>query len=389
VKLPRLIGFLALVICVEGFAQEVRHEVIGYFPSWKWRQRNNLVTPERIPYSKLTMINYAFFYPLPDGSIAGRDTVGDRLYLYGDRETALVPLAHRHGVKVLLSLGGWEDSGNFPLVASTPLLRTAFAHACLGAIRTCDFDGIDIDWEFPGYRDHQGTSADRENFTQLLSVLRDSLDAYAKSTGRRYLLTAALPSGGEHVQNIDVRKIAAILDQLNIMTYDYYGPWDPVANHNAPLYPSSGADTTRSVDASFRLYRQSLGVPASRINIGIPFYGHAYARCAALNAPHAGEDTLHFPPPGAFYYDILAQERSFTKYRDERARTPYMVSTAWNVLVSFDDEESVRAKAEYVVAQGAHGVIIWEITGDYLADGRTPLLDALTSALRVPSLNIR
>jgi chitinase len=220
-------------------------------------------------------------------------------------------------------------------------------------------------------------------------VLRDSLNVFGKAADRRFLLTAALPSGGEHVRNIDVQKIAAILDQLNIMTYDFYGPWDPLSNHNAPLYASSGADTTRSVDASFRLYHQQLGVPASRINLGIPFYGHAFAQCAALNTKHAGADTVHFPLPGAFYHDILAKERHFTKYWDERARTPYMVSTAWNVLVSYDDEESVRAKAEYVLAQGAHGVIIWEITGDYLTDGRTPLLDALTGALRLPSLKIR
>jgi chitinase len=389
VKLTRLIGLLALLFCIQGFAQEARKEVIGYFPSWKWKDRNNLVTPERIPYDKLTMINYAFFFPRTDGSIVGRDTVGDRLFLYSGRTTALVPLAHRHGVKVLLSLGGWEDSDNFPRIASTPELRAAFSHSCLDAIRTFDFDGIDIDWEFPGYRDHDGTAADRENFTKLLSVLRDSLSTFEKIMGRRFLLTAALPSGGEHLRNIDAWKITGILDQLNIMTYDYYGPWDPLANHNAPLYASAGADTTRSVDASFRLYHQSLGVPASKINLGIPFYGHAFARCTTLNGRHAGADTMFFSAAGAFYHDIIAQERNFTKYRDDRARTPYMVSSALNVFVSFDDEESVRAKGEYVVAQGAHGVIIWEITGDYLEDGRTPLLDAITGALKIPSSNIR
>jgi GH18 family chitinase len=45
--------------------------------------------------------------------------------------------------------------------------------------------------------------------------------------------------------------------------------------------------------------------------------------------------------------------------------------------VSFDDEESISLKAQYVVDHKAGGVIIWEITGDYLEDGKTPLMDAL------------
>ncbi len=56
---------------------------------------------------------------------------------------------------------------------------------------------------------------------------------------------------------------------------------------------------------------------------------------------------------------------------------PYLVSTAWNMLVSYDDEESIRLKAEYVVKKNVHGCIIWEITGDYLPDGTTPLLNSV------------
>ena len=70
----------ACALCLfasEVSAQDHQREVIGYFPSWKWRSRGGLVTPARLPYKKLTAINYAFFAPLPDGTIAGTDTVGD------------------------------------------------------------------------------------------------------------------------------------------------------------------------------------------------------------------------------------------------------------------------------------------------------------------------
>jgi chitinase len=335
------------------------------------------------------MLNYAFFVPLPDGSIAGIDSSGDRLYLGGPGEGALVAFAHRHGVKILCSIGGWTDSDNFPAIAANAELRAAFAHACAELIRNKGFDGIDVDWEYPGYAEHRGTPADRENFTRLLSALKDTLTLLGKSTGKDLLLTAALPAGGTHVKNIDVPEVAQILDRLNLMTYDFHGPWDPLANHNAPLYPSADSDPNRCVDASVRLYCDTLGVPRSRVNVGIPFYGKAFAGCRALNAGHTGEATSLFNGSGPFYYDLSPLPRQFARIWDQRARVPYLVDSVGKVLISYDDEESVRAKGEYIRDHGLRGAVIWEITGDFLPDGRSPLLDALYTSLHTLSRTAR
>ncbi len=392
--IPHSPARLLLAVCLslalsEGISAQIsRPEVIGYFPSWKWKSGNALSNPLAIPYEKLTIINYAFFAPLPDGSIEGKNALADRRYLTGDPESTLVGLAHRHGVHVVLSIGGWDDSQNFPAIASTAGLRAAFAHSCIQALRQYGFDGIDIDWEFPGYTDHGGGPADTRNFTLLLSGLRDSLDDFGRQALKRCLLTAALPAGGEHLQNMEVRNIAQRLDQLNIMTYDFYGVWDTLSGHNSPLYPSIGSDTARCVDASFRRYRDFYGVPASRINIGVPFYGHTFTNCVALNTPHGVEDTVQFPGSGAFYAKIAAVREKFVRHWDDDAKVPYLVSPAWKVLVSYDDEESIRAKGRYVLENGIHGVIIWEITADNMPDGSTPLLDALTTALHDSSQRV-
>jgi chitinase len=380
----RLIIILGIVLlsATAGPGQSVKKEVIGYYPSWKWKSRNGLVSPARIPYDRLTIINYAFFVPLPDGRITGRDTVGDALYLRGAAGPTLPDLAHTHGVKVLLSLGGWEDSDNFPAIAADPKLRAAFAGSCVAAIREYGFDGIDIDWEYPGYRDHRGTPADRCNFTLLLRELKDSLLSHGSRSGKTCLLTAAFPAGQSHAANMEVESVAGLLDQINIMTYDFYGPWDPLAYHNSPLYPSEGGDSARSVDGALRLYHTVYGVPLSKINLGVPFYGQTYTKCTALNTPHSGPDTVHFSPSGAFYYEILRMRDKGVRRWDEKARVPTLAFKEWNLLVSYDDEQSVKAKAQYVVEKNVHGVIIWEITGDYLPDGTTPLLNALTSVFR-------
>jgi chitinase len=363
-------------------------EIIGYYPSWKWSSRNNLVTPERIPYEKLTIINYAFFFPLPDGSMVGRDTIGDNLYLKGNSISGIVgnkpgstlpELAHRNGVKVLLSVGGWEDSNNFPEVAAHKSKRTQFAHSCIEQIQKFGFDGIDIDWEYPCYVDHKGTPDDKLNFTLLLQVVRDSLTAFEKKAGKKLILTAALPAFASGAANFQMDEIAGILDEFNIMAYDFCGPWDSQSGHNAPLYPPNAIDTVRNVDAAFRLYTVTHKVPAGKINIGIPFYSHTFAHCTSMYSSHTGADTVHFSRQGCFYYDVVQCMSWFERFWDDRAKVPYLVSQDWNMLISYDDEESVALKAQYVLDRNAGGVIIWEITGDYLPDGSTPLLDAISS----------
>lgn len=363
-------------------AEDRRKEVIGYYPSWKWKLKHNVMMPENIPYDKLTIINYAFFYPLPDGRIVGRDTVGDNLILKGNgREpgSSLVELAHRRGVKVMPSLGGWEESHSFPEVAASESKRMAFAHACIELIKQYDFDGIDIDWEFPGYTDHKGTPQDKYNFTKLLQITKDSLTSYGKKTGRTYLLTAALPASADALKEYEIQKVSEQLDMLNIMTYDFNGSWSPKSGHNAPLYAPNSSDAVRNIDAAFKLYSKTLNIPASKINVGVPFYGHTYTHCTALESPHKGTDTVHFSQHGAFYYDIIKSVNTATRKWDDKSKVPYLVIPEWNTLISYDDEESVGHKAQYVIDNDVRGLIIWEITGDYLENGATPLLDVINS----------
>jgi len=199
----------------------------------------------------------------------------------------------------------------------------------------------------------------------------------AKRPAGIVLLSAALPADRAQALAMKIGDAEKLLDFINVMTYDLYGPWDPQAYHNAPLYAGPGMDSSRSVDGAFRLYHGTFGIPANRINLGVPFYGHTFTGCAALGGTHGPGDTVHFPAGGAFYYAIAARMKDFTEHWDERARVPYLTSSRWNVLVSYDNEESVREKARYAAGRGARGLIIWEISGDYLTDGSHPLLEAI------------
>ena len=379
---------LALAATSDSSAQ--RRDVVGYYLASEYTARDTLVTPLTLPYEKLTIINYAFFYPRPDGHLVGRTPGIDEVILEGLRdpitgavrkETALCSVAHSRGVKVLLSLGGWEESGNFPAVAAAPDGRRVFTASCADLIRRYEFDGIDIDWEYPGYAPHNGTPQDGENFLLMLRELRDTLNVLGGLTGKQLLITIAIPTAPSLVAAYDVRAIVPLLDFLNLMTYDIYGAWDSLSNHNTPLFPSADSDPSRCIDAGFRLFRDTYGIPADRINIGTAFYGRTYKNCTELRMPHNGSDAANFPPDGTpRYYAILAAKDRCSRRWDDHAKVPYLVCPDGNSLVSYDDEESTTLKARYVIDNGVRGIIIWELTGDYLRNRRTPLLDAIHTA---------
>ncbi len=367
--------------------QGQQKEINGYFPSWKWQKNRERLDHRLIPYQKLTIVTYAFFYPLESGEIVGMDPLADDFLLKGKTDSlsgrlepndSMVALAHRHGAKMVLAIGGWENSNNFPPVAADPGKRAKFAQSCIKQITDYGFDGIDVDWEFPGYVRHQGTPADKGNFTLLLQTVRDSLQALGQRTGKYYLLSASLPAAAGHLPDIEVQKITAILDRLNIMTYDLFGPWGKISNHNSALFGPAQGDSARCVDGAFKLYHNEHQVPAEKINLGVAFYGHAYANCTQIYSEHSGADTKLFPADDGIPYALIAERFTlFKRLWDDKAQAPYLVSESQRVLVSYDDEESVARKADYVKEKNAAGLIVWTLQGDRLKDGRTPLLEAI------------
>ena len=362
-----------------------KKEIIGYYQSWQWKKYPLMYDPRTIAYDKLTVINYSFFYPLESGEIVGMDPQADRYLLQGETnsssteiepQTSIITLAKMHGTKVVLSVGGWDNAGNFPVIASDSGKRANFAHSCVQQIRHYQFDGIDVDWEFPGYVRHNGTPQDRQNFTLLLQTVRDSLLVLGNQSAKKYLLTASLPAAASHLPDIEVQKISAILDYLNIMTWDLYGPWGKISNHNSALFGPGMGDSTRCLDGAFKLYHQANNVPAEKINLGIALYGYAYSHCSGIYGEHQGVDTSIFKEKDGIPYAQVAEKMNlFERFWDAKAQAPYLVSKQLQILISLDDEESVARKADYIIQHKAGGLLIWPLMGDKLTDGRTPLLE--------------
>jgi chitinase len=145
-------------------------------------------------------------------------------------EDGLIHRVHAAGAEIYPAIGGWTLSKTFPAMAANATARTNFAKQCIDLIRDYGFDGIDIDWEYPGFIEHNGTAQDELNFSLLLQEVQSELTALSRraATGSKtYGLTAALPCGPSHIANIHVQHVARTLTELNLMTYDFHGVWDP------------------------------------------------------------------------------------------------------------------------------------------------------------------
>jgi GH18 family chitinase len=409
VKHSSLIAFLLTIIFTANVAAQPAKQIVGYYPNWQWYDRSQLVNPESIHYEKYTVINYAFFRPMADGSIQSTDSWADENLLLGpmvwwpnqyhDSTRSLPYLAAENGVKLLPSIGGWNDSHNFPQIAADPVKRQNFINHCILLINTYNFNGIDVDWEYPGYVPHGGGPADKQNFTLLMQELRDALNDLENATGEDYLLTSCFGPSQERMENIDWENILPVVDMVNLMSYDFHGSWDPESNHHTPLYSPAVGDPDWCIDGAFTKLTQDFGVPAEKVNIGVAFYGKALANCTQLYGPHSGYDGSTFweDEGQPLYYNILKNIDLFDYYWDNQVQCPYLLGNSINTFVTFDDALSMGYKAQYVMDNDAKGVIIWEITGDYIETSPgsgiiagTPLLDTINQIFNtVTSVGIR
>jgi len=371
-------------------------EIVGYYPNWQWYDRSQLVNPESIFYEKYTVINYAFFRPMADGSIQSTDSWADENLLLGpmvwwpnqyhDSTRSLPYLAAQNGVKLLPSIGGWNDSYNFPLIAADPMKRQNFVNHCVALINTYSFDGIDMDWEYPGYAAHGGTPQDKVNFTILMHDLREALDDLEITTGKELLLTSCFGASHERMENIEWENILPLVDMVNLMSYDFHGSWDNESNHHTPLYSPAVGNPDWCIHGAFAKLTQEFGVPAEKVNIGVAFYGKALANCSQLYGPHSGYDGSTFweDEGQPLYYNIMKKMNLFNYHWDDQVKCPYLLGNTISTFVTYDDVLSIGYKAQYVMDNNAMGVIIWEITGDYLETlpgsgiiAGTPLLDTI------------
>ena len=346
--------------------------MIGYVTSWGIYERDFQIAD--IPADQLTHVNYAFA-----NVVNGKCAVGDRwadidrplptddlsLSYRGNFNQLNVLKAQHPHLKTLLSVGGSTWSGGFSAATATVSDRRAFAASCVDFMVRYGFDGLDIDWEYPGWRN--GRAEDRANFTKFLTELRAQLDAVGMSTGKRPLLTIAAPAGPTTMALFDIPGIIPMLDWVNVMTYDFAGSWSPRTGHNAPLYAYPGIeDKTFTVDSGMQRW-VAAGAPPRKLAVGLAFYGRGFGGVNSTS-PGSAFSSLPMGTSELAQYDfshlVTDVLTNMIVRFDETAMVPYAYNPSERVWISYDDARSIEEKARYAGRNGFGGAMIWELSND-------------------------
>ncbi|AXE84499.1 glycoside hydrolase family 18 protein [Streptomyces sp. Go-475] len=353
-------------------------KVIGYFTEWGTYDRKyhvkNIETSGSA--SRLTHINYAFGN-VTGGKCAMGDAhaATDRAYtaaesVDGKADTwdqplrgnfnQLRKLKQKHpGLKVLWSFGGWTWSAGFGEAAKNP---AAFARSCYDLVensRWADvFDGIDIDWEYPNACGATCDTSGKAAFRNLMQALRATF-------GSKNLVTAAITADatpGGKIDAADYAGAAPYVDWYLPMTYDFFGAWDatgPTAPHS-PLTSYPGIPNADNHSAATIAKLKGLGIPASKLLLGIGFYGRGWT--GVTQAAPGG--TATGPAAGTY-------EPGIEDYKVLKAKCPATGTVAGTAYAkcggdwwSYDTPATIATKTAYKNQQGLGGTFFWELSGD-------------------------
>lgn len=176
----------------------------------------------------------------------------------------------------------------------------------------------------------------------------------------QYTLSTALPAGQWALQHINLAHASHYLDMVNLMAYDFSGPWVKKCGHHAQLFtphvPHSAEAAISCHSAVSYMVRQ--GVQPQKIVLGVPAYGRSFTGSKGVGHSYSG----HAGEEGTFEYRDLPRPGS-KEHVDEQVGAAYCVGGDGG-FVTYDTPQTVRLKAKYVRQNGLGGLFYWTGTGD-------------------------
>ncbi|MEV0620853.1 glycoside hydrolase family 18 protein [Nonomuraea sp. NPDC050404] len=413
IALSLLLGLSAVSLPAEAHGvSETRFKRVAYFIQWGVYGRNYHVRDVDVSgaAAKLTHLNYAFGFVNAEGACYSSDPWADwqrpvpaeqsvdgvadapGQALNGNLNQLRKLKAKHPGLKVMISLGGWTGSKYFSDAVLTPESRAALAESCVdlwlrGNLPGLEpgagagvFDGIDLDWEWPGSSGAEGNiirPEDKRNFTLFVAELRARLRAHSSAAQ----LSAFLPAAAAKIDaGFEVRQVFRQLDFATLQGYDLRGSWEPQTGHNGNLFTDrrDPNPVRYSVDQTVRDYL-TRGAPARKLVVGVPAYGQGWTGVTGggngLYKPATGPAPGKWAPGTEDYKDLVSKPGK--RHRDLRTGAVWLYDG--NEFWSYDDPAVLVQKAAYIRLKGLGGSMMWSIDQD---DARASLTSALYSVLR-------
>jgi chitinase len=329
-------------------------KIIGYVAGYE------NYDPALVDAKKLTHINYAFAN-IVDGEPKFELTT-DSVKI-----SKLIALKKSNPkLKILYSIGGWVWSNHFSHTAAYKENRIKFAISSVKLMKKHGFDGVDLDWEYPGQRgeDNDFRPSDKNNFNLLLEEIRKELEKVGAIDNKHYLLTIATGADQAYIDNTDLRKAHKYLDFINVMCYDFYHGWFFQTGHHANLYPSKKEKFTGNSGQEAIRRHIKAGVPSNKLIMGIPFYARQWKKVALEN--DGLYQTAMTTGTIAPYWDIVEKIKSgnYKKGYDDSAKASYLWNAKDSIFISWETPKEIKQKTTYIKKNNLGGAMFWEYSLD-------------------------
>ncbi len=297
-------------------------------------------------------------------------------------------------LKLDLSVGGWTLSEGFYWMAGNPTRRKAFVDSIVHFLERFDFDGVDIDWEYPatdGSVPGVSSPADAANYVSLIRELRAGMDWLSVKTGKPYRLSSAIPARLDRLEKINWANVHPYMDRLYLMTYDLTGAWERELSHHTPLHTNPNAvGSSAGTSANWTIdYMINQGVPANKLMIGAANYHRAKATVPGditeyTNGVIGSTTTGDINWTGAnlilgiagvgswdagvvegydLYQNFLDRDikprNGYSLYTDKIANADYLVHEGIGSFIGIETPRTVALKTQYAKDKGLAGIFFW------------------------------
>lgn len=362
-KITIVLLFLITYYAQPLFSQQKGFAVFGYYLG-----RPTMI--DSFPVEKLTHLCFSFTH-----------LKGNSISLGNKRDSAaLISCVEQKKrnpqLKVIISMGGWTGCYTCSTVFSADSSRKLFAASVKQFLNDFNADGIDLDWEYPtiaGAPGHPYSLNDKDNFTELIKTLRDSL-------GRQKEISFAAGGFKKYIdESVDWKKVTPLVDRINIMTYDLVTGYDTITGHHTPLY--STAHQKESCDRAVKMLKAK-GVPTKKLLIGAAFYARVWENVASENDGLFQKGKFLRGVSYSNFKSFLSEDSGFVYHWDQVAAAPYLYNAAKKWFATFDDSTSIALKTEYSIKKHLNGIMFWQLAEDSFTGGLLDIIDKTKKKLR-------
>ncbi|KAI0129633.1 glycoside hydrolase superfamily [Xylariales sp. AK1849] len=314
-----------------GKASSASGRTIGYYQAANIESRIcNKVRPAQLEITGFTHLYYAFVEFDPSSFAI----VNNNADLYKE-----FTVLQKEGLETWVAVGGYDfsDPGAthtaWSDMASNQSSRAAFIASLKLFIKNYDFQGVDIDWEYPAAPERGGKRSDTENLVSLVKEMRASL-------GSDFGISMALVPDYWYLRGFDAKAMEASVDWFGFMVYDLHGSWDSdadireIGNDTAPLWFD--------------------GLDPAKINFGLAYYGRGYTLadpgCNNLLCPFSGPSKA---APCTNFAGVMSLREIEQKIADDGLQPRLLTESSMKVFlwddqwIGYDDDETIQMKKKW------------------------------------------